>query len=102
MQNIITDAFLRHGNGTYRLAFEARAKCGAPVPVEVHVLSNEKRNVERLSVPNDGEWHRVSVEAALDFDLGVTDLVSVLLRSAVPCDELCFRRLSLVRLHETM
>jgi len=97
MQNVITDAFLRHGNGTYRLAFEARAKCGAPVPVEAHVLSNEKRNVERISVPSDGEWHRVSVEIALDFDLGVTDLVSVLLRAAVPCDELCFRRLSLVK-----
>ena len=100
MQNVITDAFLRHGNGTYRLAFEARAKYGAPVPVEAHVLSNEKRMVEKISVPSDGEWHRISVETILDFDLGVTDLVSVLLRAAAPCDELCFRCLSLVKMHD--
>ena len=99
MQNVITDAFLRHGNGAYRLSFEARAKCGAAVPVEVLVFSNEKRKVEKFSVPNDGEWHRTSVETTLDFDLGVTDLVSVLLRAAVPCDELCFRRLALVKTH---
>lgn len=98
MQNVVTDAFLRHGNGTYRLSFDSRAKCGANVPLEVHVLSNEKRKVEKLSVPNDGEWHRVSVDVALDFDLGATDLVSVLLRASVPCDELCFKRLSLVKI----
>ena len=106
MQNIITDAFLRHGNGTYHLSFDSCARCSASVEgkdalaasVEVHVLSNEKRMVEKLSVPSDGEWHRISLDIALDFDLGVTDLVSVMLRAAAPCDELCFRELSLVKM----
>ena len=97
IQNVVTDAFLRHGNGTYRLSFDARARCGAPVPVEVHVLSNEKRSVKRLVVPCDGGWRRISVDVALDFDLGVTDLVAVLVRAAVPCDELCFRAFFLVK-----
>ena len=99
MQNIITDAFLRHGNGTYRLSFEARARCSAPVTVEAHVISNEKRQSETFSVPCDGEWHRVARDITLDFDPGVTDLVSVMLRANAPCDELCFRSLSLVKAH---
>ena len=97
MQNVITDAFLRHGNGTYRLSFEARAKCDVPVSATVHVLSNEKRTAEKFSVPNDGEWHGVSADIALDFVLAETDLVSIMIRTVMPCDELCFRRLSFVK-----
>ncbi|MBQ3288864.1 MAG: hypothetical protein IJH50_05580 [Kiritimatiellae bacterium] len=104
MQSIVTDAFLRHGNGTYRLSFESRArcegtvpKCGGTVPIEARVMSNEKGVSEAFSVPNDGAWHRFSADIKLDFDLGVTDLVSVFLRCHEPCDELCFRGLSLVK-----
>ena len=97
MQNIVTDAFLRHGNGKYRLSLEARAKCGAPVQVEALVLSNEKIFSKRFSVPNDGGWHRVGLDLDLNFDLEATDLVSVSLRSHAACDELCFRDISLVK-----
>jgi len=97
MQNVVTDAFLRHGNGTYRLAFEARVKCGAPVPLEVRFLSNEKHTVTKFSLSNDGQWHRQEVDVALDFDLSVTELFAVFFRAMKPCDELSFRKLSLVK-----
>ena len=97
MQNVVTDAFLRHGNGTYRLSFEARAKCDAPAAVEALFISNEKRIVEKFTVPADGAWHGFGSDVELDFDLGETELLSVFLRSAGPCDELSFRRLSLAK-----
>ena len=96
IQNICTDAFLRHGNGTYRLSFEARANGSEPVPMEVYVISNEKRTVESLSVPADG-WHRVSRDIDFDFDLAATDLIAVFLRIKSPCDEISFKRISLVK-----
>ena len=97
MQNIVTDAFLRHGNGTYRLAFEARATCSAQVPLEVRFLSNEKQMVTKFSLSSDGQWHRQEVDVALDFDLSVTELFAVFFRAMKPCDELSFRNLSLVK-----
>jgi len=97
MQNVVTDAFLRHGNGTYRLSFEARAKCSAQVPLEVRFLSNEKHTVTKFSLPDDGQWHRQEVDVALEFDLSVTELFAVFFRAMKPCDELSFRDLSLVK-----
>ena len=101
MQNIVTDAFLRHGNGSYRLSFEVRAKCGAQVPLEVCFLSNEKRATEKFSVPGDGQWRRCDVEVVLDFDLSVTELLAVFFRAGAPCDELSFRGISLVKTRRT-
>ena len=98
MQTIVTDAFLRHGNGIYRLSFEARAACGAQVPLEVRFLSNEKRTAEKFVVSNDGLWHRYDADVALDFDLSVTELLSVFFRVGAPCDELSFRNISLAKL----
>ena len=98
IQNVITDAFLRHGNGTYRLSFEVRAKCDSPVPLEMYAISNEKRKILKTRIPNGGTWHVVSEEIVMDFDLGVTDLMSILLRVVAPCDELCFRNLSFVKI----
>ena len=97
MQNVVTDAFLRHGNGKYRLAFEARAKCNAQVPLEVRFLSNEKRATTKFSILNDGKWHRYDADVDLDFDLSVTELLSVFFRAGAPCDELSFRNISLVK-----
>ena len=97
MQNIVTDAFLRHGNGKYRLSFEARARCSAKVPLEVRFISNEKRTSEKFSILNDGGWHRHEADVALDFDLAVTELLSVFFRVNTPCDELSLRNISLVR-----
>ena len=63
---------------------------------------------QRLEQPADGEnlladrpstrsaWHGFSSEIALDFDLAVTDLMSVFFRVSAPCDEPAFRNLSLV------
>ena len=100
IQNIVTDAFLRHGNGTYRLSFEVRAKCDAPVPLEVCFISNEKRTEVKFSVPNDNGWHRFDADVVLDFDLAVTELLSVFFRVAQPCDELAIRSPSLVKTSE--
>jgi len=98
--NIITDALLRHGAGAYRISFDARAKCGDSVPFEVHVLSNEKRFVEKGSVANDGDWHRFEADMNLDFDTAATELVCVFIKSLVPADELCFKSFSLVKKDE--
>ena len=98
--NIITDALLRHGAGAYRISFDVRAKCGDSVPFEVHVLSNEKRVVEKGSVANDGDWHRFEADMDLDFDTSATELVCVFVKSLVPADELCFKTFSLVKKDE--
>ena len=97
IQNVVTDAFLRHGDGMYRLSFEARAKCGEEVPLQVRFISNEKRKTEEFVVPSDGAWHRFDADVRLDFDLAVTELLSVFFCASTPCDELSFRRLSLVK-----
>lgn len=102
IQNVVTDAFLGQGNGTYRLSFDARAKCGAEVPLQVRFISNEKRVTEKFVIPNDGEWHRFDADVKLDFDLAVTELLSVFLCASAPCDELSFRKLSLLKQAEVV
>ena len=96
MQNIVTDAFLRHGNGRYRLSFEVKPRNVAPVDIEAKIFSNEKKFVEKFTIANDGAWHRVNADMELDFDLAVTDMVAVFLRTTMPCEELLFRDVSLV------
>jgi hypothetical protein len=64
----------------------------------MYAISNEKRKILKTRIPNGGEWHAVSEEIEMDFDLGVTDLMSILLRAVAPCDELCFRNLSFVKI----
>ena len=98
MLNVFTDAFLRHGNGNYRLSFEARARCGDPVPFEAHLLSNEKRATSKFTIPNDDAWHRFDISLATDFDMGVTELAALFLKAAsLPADEVCFKNLSLTK-----
>ena len=97
IQNVVTESFLKHGNGTYRLSFDARATAPKDVPMGVRVVSNEKTVSESATIPNDGAWHHFEMDLALDFDLAVTDLLSVFLRSDIPADEICFKNLSLVK-----
>lgn len=97
MLNVVTDGFLRQGNGTYRLAFEARAKGDKAVALEAHFLSNERRKAARFSVPSDGEWHAFSDALDLDFDLAATELAALRFRVLAPTDELCFKNLSLTK-----
>ncbi|MCR5840107.1 MAG: hypothetical protein K6G94_10800 [Kiritimatiellae bacterium] len=96
MLNVVTEAFLRQGNGTYRLAFEARAKGEGDVSLEAHFLSNEKRKVAKFVVPSDGEWHTFSEAMEIDFDLAVTELAALQFKVSAPVDELCFKNLSLL------
>ena len=97
MLNVVTDAFLRQGNGTYRLAFEARAKGEQPVALEAHFFSNEKRKVAKFVVAPDGEWHSFSEAIEIDFDPAVTDLAALQFKVSAPADELCFKNLSLTK-----
>jgi hypothetical protein len=98
MLNVFTDAFLRHGNGKYRLSFEARARCGDSVPFEAHLFSNEKRTAAKFTIPNDGAWHRFDISLATDFDMDVTELAALFLKAAsLPADEVCFKNLSLTK-----
>ena len=97
MLNVVTDAYLRHGNGTYRLSFGARARGESAVAFEAHFLSNERHKTARFSVPSDGEWHAFSDVIELDFDLAVTELVALQFKALSPTDELCFKNLSLTK-----
>ena len=97
MMNVVTDAFLRRGNGSYRFAFEARARCAADVAIEARLFSNETRMVERFTVHADGEWHAYSCVIETDFDLAATELVALHLKALAPVDELCFKNLSLAK-----
>ncbi len=95
MLNVITDRFLQHGPGKYRLAFDAAAKAGEPIPLTAVVLSNEKDFKAEFTLPADGQWRHYEVELVLDFDHAVTDLVAIHLKSGIPTDELRFKNLSL-------
>jgi len=97
MLNVITERFLQHGPGTYRLTFDAAAKAGEPVPLNAVVLSNEKNFTAPFTLPTDGQWRRYQAELVLDFDPAVTDLVALHFKSGVPTDELRFKNLSLVK-----
>ncbi len=93
--NIVTDAFLRHGPGTYRLSFDAAVKAEVPVPLKVEALSNEKRIPASFTMPNDGAWHRYETDLELDFDMDVTELLAIFLSSGVPADNILFKNVSL-------
>jgi len=97
MYNEITDAFLRRGNGTYRLVFEAQARNGREIPLVAKLLSNEKSFLSRFVLPNDGQWHRYEAEVKTDFDLGVTEMVGLHLGAEVDADEIRFKNLSFAK-----
>jgi hypothetical protein len=97
MLNVITERFLQHGPGKYRLAFDAAAKAGEPVPLTTVVLSNEKDFKAEFTLPADGRWRHYEAELVLDFDPAVTDLVAIHFKSGIPTDELRFKNLSLTK-----
>lgn len=69
---------------------------------DARFISNEKRLEKKFVIPNDGEWHRFDVDVKLDFDLAVTELLSVFFCALTPCDELSFRSMSLVKQAEVV
>jgi hypothetical protein len=99
MYNDITDAFLRRGNGTYHLAFDARVKNGEEIPLVANLLSNEKSFPSKFTLPNDGEWHHYEADVTTEFDLGVTELVGLHLRSSAngTAEEIDFKNLSFAK-----
>ena len=100
MYNDITDAFLRRGNGRYRLIFDARVVDGPEIPLEATLLSNEKSMVTRFTVPNDGAWHSFEAVITTGFDPKITELVGLSMKSAVAVTEIDFRNLSLTKIPE--
>ncbi len=100
MYNDITDAFLRRGNGRYRLAFDVRVVNGPEIPLDATLLSNEKSIVTRFTVPNDGEWHSFEAVVTTGFDPAVTELVGLAMKSSVAVTEMDFRNLSLTKIPE--
>ena len=99
MYNDITDAFLRRGNGTYHLSFEARVKNAEAIPLVANLLSNEKSFPSEFMLPNDGEWHRYEADVKTEFDLSVTELVGMHLKSSAndTAEEIAFKNLSFVK-----
>ena len=94
MQAVVTDGFLRRGNGVWRLSFDIKAHSDNPFDLEAKVLSNEKTFQKSLPVALDAGWKHVELDFETDFDLAVTDLVAVSLTTTATADEICFKNLS--------
>ena len=80
----ITDGFLRRGNGTYTLMFDSRVDITNEVnqlTIQAKLLSNEKSVTVSFTAPNDGEWHRYTTDIETSFDMEVTDLVGLHIRT---------------------
>ena len=94
MQAVLTDAFLRRGNGTYRLAFDVKAKSEAPFGLRLTLLSNEKKVVKTIPAISCGEWLHHEMTFTTDFDLAQTELVALSIMATAPADEIVFRNFS--------
>ena len=112
--NVITDAYLRHGNGTYHLSFDARLRStaeelkkihdtadrlpsGNPVKLTARIMTNDESKVAEFDLPPSGEWAKYEADLEIAFDIAKTDLVAISLTVDTPSDEICFKNLSLVR-----
>ena len=98
--NVFTEAFLRHGNGKYRLSFEARVCGELASSVTARFLSNDQFVEAAFNVPNSGQWGKYEVDMEIDFDIPKTELAALKIVSKVPVDEMCFKNLSLVKVIE--
>ena len=97
MQAILTDPFLRRGNGVWRLTFDVKARSDTPFGLDLTLLSNEKKFSHRIPAIACGEWIRQEVEFKTDFDLTQTELVALSMSSTAPADEIIFRNISFSR-----
>ena len=83
----ITDAFLRRGNATYRLAFDVRAALITnpvdSVTINAKLVSNERNFQQSFTIPVDGQWHHCTNDFVTAFDLGVTELVGFSLTTSL-------------------
>ena len=60
-------------------------------------LAAEKGETVEFSCPADGTWHSMEAMMDLDFDLGVTELVCMIVKSSAAVDEVCLKDISLVK-----
>ena len=95
----ITDGFLRRGNGTYSLSFDARAALTndvAEVTLQALLMSNEKTKTVSFTAPNDGQWHTYTADIETAFDMESTDLVGLHMRTPLNgASEIDYKNLSL-------
>ena len=95
----ITDAFLRRGNATYRLAFDVRAALITnpvdSVTINAKLVSNERNFQQSFTIPVDGQWHHCTNDFVTAFDLGVTELVGFSLTTSLNgASEIDYKNLS--------
>ena len=93
IQAVLTDPFLRRGNGTWRLAFDVKAKAETPSDLAIVLCSNEKRFEQKVPAPTD-KWARREVAFETDFDLAQTELVALAILATAPTDEILFKNFS--------
>ena len=94
MQCVLSDEFLRSGNGTYTLEFEAKCAEGE-APLNLKLLSNEKSFTQAVKLTT--EWQKFKVEFQTDFDLEVTKLVSLFFQFPEPCANAQIKNISFVK-----
>ncbi len=94
MQAVLTDPFLRRGNGTWRLAFDVKAKSETPFGLRLTLLSNEKKFVKTIPAIACGDWAHHEMTFDTEFDLVQTELVALSIMATAPADEIVFRNLS--------
>ncbi len=87
MHTVLTDAFLKNGNGTYELTF--RAKAEAPVVLLLRVFTNEKTLNQTVDLSQN--WQEYNVQFKTDFDLDVTRIVSLCFLTKAPSDNIKIR-----------
>jgi hypothetical protein len=94
IQAVFTDPFLRRGNGTWRLAFDVKAKSETPFGLRLTLLSNEKKFVKTIPAIACGDWAHHEMTFETDFDLVQTELVALSIMATAPADEIVFRNIS--------
>ena len=94
MQAVLTDPFLRRGNGTWRLAFGVKAKSEAPFGLRLTLLSNEKKIVKTIPTISCGDWSHHEEMFTTEFDLAQTELIALSIMATAPADEIVFRNVS--------
>lgn len=109
MYHDATDGFLRRGNGTWRISFDARIAVTNDTPpvIQAKIIANEKTRILPFPLANGGNWTRCSADIVTDFDLGeetvrvglnrVTELLGIQMVSTNVAQEMDFKNLSFAK-----
>jgi hypothetical protein len=102
----VTDGFLRRGNGTWRISFDARIDVtnGTPPVVQAKLIANEKTKYLPFPLSNGGDWTHCTADIVTDYDLGeetvrvgynrVTELLGIHMSSTNAARVIDFKNLS--------